>query len=259
MSDYKRPYLFTNEYLSVYYPMFNLKNKRVLTVGSSCDQTFNAYYYGAKEVIIYDLCSYTELIYSIKYASLMGFSYEEFLEFYNLIPRNKVFDYNMFQSIKNYIKDFYCYNYWNNQFNSKGHNSRVLYDIAINFFPGDYIINMNSYLQNEDNYNKMKEIIRNKKPMIINDNLTNIDYHINTKVNLNHIDFANLSNIYNNIGHHHMLNIVKSINGILNINGDIILDYYFYPNIGSEVFDKSKIITFDTYSGQNAILTYKKK
>ena len=53
-------YPFTTEEISGYFKYLNLKDKSVLTVGSSGDQAFNAIYYGARKVTLFDINPTTE-------------------------------------------------------------------------------------------------------------------------------------------------------------------------------------------------------
>jgi len=52
---FQKLYRFTNENIAGYFPILNLKDKSVLTVGSSLDQAFNALVLGAKDVTVMDI------------------------------------------------------------------------------------------------------------------------------------------------------------------------------------------------------------
>ena len=85
-------YSFTNENISSYIPFFDLKNKSLLTVGSSCDQVLNASYSGCEDITVCDVCSLTKYYYYLKIASLLELNRDEFLKFlcetYNGIEKN---------------------------------------------------------------------------------------------------------------------------------------------------------------------------
>ena len=53
-------YKFTTENISGYIKEFNLKNRSLLTVGSSGDQAINANFYGCNYVTVVDLNRYTK-------------------------------------------------------------------------------------------------------------------------------------------------------------------------------------------------------
>ena len=74
-------YSFTNENISSYIPFFDLKNKSLLTVGSSCDQAINASFMGCEDITIYDLSPLVKYYYYLKIASLLSLDREDFLRF----------------------------------------------------------------------------------------------------------------------------------------------------------------------------------
>ena len=49
---FQEVYPFATENMNAYFERLELSNKSVLTVGSSCDQLFNAIAYGAKSVTV---------------------------------------------------------------------------------------------------------------------------------------------------------------------------------------------------------------
>lgn len=59
-------YPFTTEMIAGYMPTLEVKNKSVLTVGSSCDQVFNALVEGASNVTLFDINSSTGEFYKLK-------------------------------------------------------------------------------------------------------------------------------------------------------------------------------------------------
>ena len=52
---FKKIYPFTTENIAGYFPALNMKDKSVLTVGSSLDQAFNALIFDAKDVCVFDI------------------------------------------------------------------------------------------------------------------------------------------------------------------------------------------------------------
>ena len=55
MKGFDKVYPFTTEKISSYFPALNLADKSILTVGSSCDQVFNALVCGAGRIVVYDI------------------------------------------------------------------------------------------------------------------------------------------------------------------------------------------------------------
>lgn len=52
---FQEVYPFATENMNAYFERLELSDKSVLTVGSSCDQLFNAIAYGAKSVTVFDI------------------------------------------------------------------------------------------------------------------------------------------------------------------------------------------------------------
>ena len=59
LNHFDRLYPFTTENISGYFKEKDIKNKSILTVGSSGDQAINAFAMGAKEVTIFDINPFT--------------------------------------------------------------------------------------------------------------------------------------------------------------------------------------------------------
>ncbi len=224
-NDFIRPYIFTNEYLRLYYALFNLVGKKVLTVGSSGDQAFNAYHDGADDIVVYDISPYTQKMFDIKYAALKRLSYKEFKLFFK-IDGDKPFDYQLFQRIKISFMNYQSLSYWDGLFEKKKKQSYQLYDIPVHMTAPDQIVGMNNYLFSKENYEHLKEELKLKYPIFINDDILNIDNHIN----LHNFDFVNLSNIYNSIGPILMNQLIEKLKPRLNPGGIIIVNYVFFPS-----------------------------
>ena len=79
--DFNTLYPFTTENIDGYMDLFDLKNKSLLTLGSSSDQAINAGIVGCQNVTIFDICPLTKLYYFLKLASLLSLEREMFLQF----------------------------------------------------------------------------------------------------------------------------------------------------------------------------------
>ncbi len=82
LTDYSRLYTFTTENINGYIENFDLKNKSLLTVGSSGDQILNAFFYGARDITLYDINEYAKFYVYLKVAAILSLSYVEFQEFF---------------------------------------------------------------------------------------------------------------------------------------------------------------------------------
>ena len=78
-TDFSKIYPFTTENIDGYMPYFKLKDRSLLTVGSSGDQVINAIFAGCKDITVIDICPFTKEYYELKKAALLSLSREEFM------------------------------------------------------------------------------------------------------------------------------------------------------------------------------------
>ena len=107
---YSRIYTFTTENINGYIKYFNLKNKSLLTVGLSGDQLLNAYYYGARDITLFDINPYAKYYVYLKVAAILSLTYDEFQSFffkYGLDNNSNrdVFSPNLFNKMKSILKE----------------------------------------------------------------------------------------------------------------------------------------------------------
>lgn len=111
LDGYSKIYYKSNENLKKIFKNFSVKEKEVLTVLSSSDQYFYAYYLGAKKVDSFDcnkLCEYYFYLrkWLIEFKSEFHFSKEEML-------LNNDWLYNLLRTVKCYTKEEKdAYRYW---------------------------------------------------------------------------------------------------------------------------------------------------
>lgn len=138
MKGFQKIYPFTTESISGYITKMDIKDKMVLTLGSSCDQALNSLLLGAKDVTIFDINEQVKNFYELKRKLILSTSREDLRE--KLI----------------------------NELNSKD----FLYFNEI--FLNDSLIKMNLYLQNDENYNKLRNILKEKKINFIVGDIFNV-------------------------------------------------------------------------------------
>lgn len=160
-------YPFATENISGYIDKFDLKDKSLLTVGSSGDQVINAILYGCKKISVLDINPYTKFYYYLKIASILDLNLDEFMTFLRFkrypstFKDNKdVFNSQLYNKIKTTLRnlDYESYLFWDELFQSFNP-----IDIRNNLFSLDedhnrIITKSNPYLQNQDSY----ELVRNK-------------------------------------------------------------------------------------------------
>jgi len=79
---FDRVYSFATENVSDYLKYFDLKNKSLLTIGSSGDQVLNAYYNGARDITLIDINQFSKFYLYLKISAILSLSYEEFKLFF---------------------------------------------------------------------------------------------------------------------------------------------------------------------------------
>ena len=95
---FNKPYLFSNENIASYLGKMDIKNKSVLTTGSSGDQVLYSQLYGAKMVTCFDINPFARYIYYLKAAYIKGYCFEEF----KYLISDKNYKFNALFNIKHY-------------------------------------------------------------------------------------------------------------------------------------------------------------
>lgn len=149
----KNIYLFTTEDISGYFPVLDLKDKSVLTVGSSGDQAFNALLLGAGEVTLFDINPNTYEFIKLK---------KDFILKY---PRKKAYG------------EIYKIN--------QIHTSKDI-------FPYRNIKKMNLYFANDENYEILKEKLRTQEIEVITGDIFNMSKSLKKGEKFDRIIFSNI-------------------------------------------------------------------
>lgn len=165
MSKEAPMYIYATEGVSSYYSILKINNKKILTVCGSGDQVLNAYFFGAKEVVGFDLNKRSEFITRIKIAAVKELSYEEFLKFFGENYTGASFDYSLYKKIRRNLdkKTIVFFDSLYKKHNFKGKKSvkseyfRQREDVRLD------IKKINLYLRNEKNYLKLRHILKNIK------------------------------------------------------------------------------------------------
>lgn len=199
---YGRIYQFSNENICGILDNVDIKDKNVLTVGSSGGQYFNFRLNGASNVDLFDISIYSKYFIYLCIAAITCLDYEEFLDFF--LPKkrslpfmnNKFFNINTYIKIRDGINDQESLQIWDDLFWQ--YDNKTLYYSNL-FFSTDMdretIIKCNDYLKNEENYNKLANILKENNKI----NFYNVDI-INQKIKPNNqYDFIYLSNILEKI------------------------------------------------------------
>lgn len=161
-------YPFATENIAGYINEFELKNKRLFTVGSSFDQAINASLFDCKNITVFDICPFTRFYAYLKLSCLLECDNKDFLSFlsyrkyFPLEFKENGYSKKVFDRIKNTLKslDLYSYLFWDQLFNTFNAG-----DIRMGLFYHDEISSrlvrsFNPYLQSEILYNETREKIK---------------------------------------------------------------------------------------------------
>lgn len=222
-------YPFTTENISGYIDSFNLKDRSLLTVGSSLDQTYNAVLSGCNDITIIDINPYTKYYYYLKTSCIIELTIDEFILFlkYKDYPKifkdnKEVFNIDIFNKIKSTLKnlDLSSYLFWNELF-SKYQPKKVRDSLfSICEYRYSMLTQFNKYLNNNENYETIKKNIINLNPNFINADI------LSTKLN-NKYDNIWLSNIGTYISNLELKELTDKMINHLNINGSLLIDYIY--------------------------------
>lgn len=181
---FSRIYPFTTENIAGYIDYFDLKNKSLLTVGSSLDQALNAILCDCQDVTVLDLNPHTKYYYYLKIAALLELDRKQFLEYLRYKDYPKVFKDNrdvfkieVFNKLKNTLRllDYESYLYWDEIFQCYNH-----FKIRIRLFKQDEnrtytIIDCNKYLQSDEQYQALRNKVKKYIPKFITADICDIE------------------------------------------------------------------------------------
>ncbi len=237
-------YPFTTENISGYINQFYLKNKSILTVGSSGDQAINAILYGCQNISILDVNPYAKFYYYLKIASIINLELEEFMMFLRFKDYPNVFKDNNFvfnKKLYNKVKltlrllDYESYLFWDDLFNSF-----KSIDIRNRLFSLDenrtnVISDCNPYLKNLTSYKKTRDKIQKVFPHFITGNLFKIDL-------MRNYDNIWLSNIGTYLPRHFIKIMTDKLAGSLNQNGNLLISYLYQTTANTKYEDGWSLI-----------------
>jgi len=189
-------YVYATEMVSQYYKRLDLKNKRVLSIVGSGDQIINAYYFGAKEVIGFDINKRAAFMLDLKKTAIINLNYKEFLNFFGSNLSNGTLSFKLYSKFCKGLP-LRTQFFFDTAYKEYKNNGQEL--IKSDYFRQRAMMNctaldVNAYLKNEKTYLKCRNIINNKKchflDLDLNDILTN-------KKLVGRFDLINLSNVPN--------------------------------------------------------------
>lgn len=234
-------YIYATEKVSNYYNLLHLKNKRILSVVGSGDQIINAYFYGAKEVVGFDINKYSYFILEIKFVAIVSLKRVEFLKYFGTNMSNGDFNYNLYSKLKNKLS-VKTRNFFDSIYKEFNYNGKKI--IKSQYFRQRSMFkylaqDINFYLKNDKEYLKCRNIIKNKDIKFYHLDINNISSDKELKGNF---DIINLSNVLNYLTGNtkeeelltELLKVTNNVRKKLKYNG--LFFYYSYsPSIYREI------------------------
>ena len=260
-------YSFTTENINGYMQFFELKDKSLLTVGSSSDQAINATLVRCNDITVCDICPLTKYFYYLKIASLLVLNREDFLSFLckkrcDIECNRHLLSQSMFNRVKNTLKslDYESYYIWEYLFsNYDKKDIEKLFRRDINDL--ESIIYCNRYLKNDYNYNHARETVMNASVNFVIEDIT--------KLSINRsFDNIWLSNVAHYLNGQGIDSMIKNSGGMLNDNGKMLLCYFWNTSMTIKGFPIEQLSSIESEQikipgilkneGKNSILVYKK-
>lgn len=226
-------YPFTTENITGYINYFDLKNKSLLTVGSSCDQTLNAILMGCNDITLLDINPFVKYYYYLKMCAILELDMNEFFAFFRyknyplVFEDNKnVFNINVFNRIKSILRllNYEAYLFWDELFQI--YSPLMVRDclFSMDEHHSNTIIESNYYLHNSEYYNLLKNRILKVKPLFINGDI--LSFETNKQY-----DNIWLSNIPTYFGEKNMLDVtINKYYQFLKDNGLLLYGYLYQTN-----------------------------
>ncbi len=283
-------YPFTTENINGYLSLYDLKNRNVLTVGSSSDQIINSFVMGAKEVDSFDINPFTEYYFNLKKAGIMELDLYEFNTFFSLVNNSRLlfknenaFNRELFNKLSKSM-DGETLIFWNSLYKEYSPLQIRKRLFSNDEFPTKVLKRMNAYLD-EEKYIKLKHTINSLNPKFYNYSLNEISKHLTD--NYDYILLSNISH-YLFIMYNNSLNSFKddvlALEKHLNTNGIIFFAYLYDMDKNTkvmphwdiihrtdyvqEVFGKENVemksftsissLENDYYKSKDSVLVYKK-
>ncbi len=199
MKNFQKIYPFTTEEINGYITKLDVQNKKVLTLGSSCDQALNSLLMGA-DVTVFDINEQVKNFYEFKRNLILTTPREELVD--------KVND-----------------------------NKQFLYFNDI--FPKSTLNRVNLYLQNDENYKKLRNILKEKNVDFIVGDIFNVTEYLDDNKIYDRVILSNVLD-YIPINLNYEETIFNLYNNIINyLSDDALIElYYLYGSMLPKGFDK---------------------
>ena len=237
MTESAPMYVYATEMVALYYRRLKLKGKKVLTIAGSGDQVLNALFYGAKEVVGFDINQNSLYMTELKISAIPVLSYQEFLRFFS--QTKKGFDHVLYVKIRPLLSKG-CQKYFDGLYESAGKKELGTsgYFRKRNEFVKNKVKKINAYLADKASYNKMGVVLEHTRPVLFVANVLTLSK--SKKITGKKFDVINLSNVPNyltgrsfGLDEKNVLLYFRTLKKLVAVKGSIIFYSYSdstYPN-----------------------------
>lgn len=177
---FMRIYSFATENIAGYIKYFDLENKSLLTLGSSGDQVMNAYNAGCRDITLIDVNPFASYYTYLKIAAIESLTYQEFEEFFfrwiGLSFNYKRFNIKLFQKLSSNLKtmDYDSFYFFSSIFHSYSREQISDYLMNDDETNSRVIKGINTYLQDETSYNRIKKRLKDFSLNFLNQDILEI-------------------------------------------------------------------------------------
>jgi hypothetical protein len=223
-------YSFNTENIREYIDHFDLKDKSLLTVGSSGEQVINARIRGAKDITLYDACPFAKYYTWLKIAAILSFDYDHFKRFFFVYTGSasghgrNVYRFNerYFNILAPLLKelDYESYYFWSELYKKVKKDSNISTIFKDEETRFKVISGYSLYLNSEEDYNKAKKALRDITFKFVHGNL------FWDKVE-GHFDNIWLSNMCTYYTVYEIMALIKKLEDNLNIDGRMLFAYLY--------------------------------
>lgn len=220
-------YSFNTENIKGYIKHFDIKDKSVLTLGSSGEQVINAHICGAKAITLYDINNFAGYYTWLKVAAIASLNYKEYQRFlfkYTSSKSENIYRFHktIFDKVAPVLKElnYDSYYFWNELITSKMSRGAVESILKDEETRARIIKGYSLYLDNEEDFNKAKKVIRDITFEHINRNILSDDVE-------GTYDNIFLSNISSYLKVEELLELIKRLDKNLNVDGRMLFAYLY--------------------------------
>ncbi len=188
-------YVHATEMVSHYYKRLGLSGKRVLTTIGSGDQVINAFFYGADEVVGFDINRNASFLTELKIAAIKALTYREFMRFFSQTKSG--FNETLYKKVRPMLSKA-CGNYFDSLYEevgSSGLGASVYFRKRNHLISRAKSLELNAYLTDASAYEKTRQILMQKRPVLLVENVLTLGE--SKKLQGKEFDIINLSNIPN--------------------------------------------------------------